>query len=43
MRKIVMPTKTERPVSPRPSPPQDAPRPRLGLRYGANTEARARP
>lgn len=42
MKKIVIPTRTGQPVQPRPAASPDAPRPRLGLRYGADTEARAR-
>lgn len=43
MRKITVPTKTERPTTPYPVPSPDAPRPRLGLRYGASVDARPRP
>lgn len=42
MRKITVPTKVE-PTQPRPAPASDAPRPRLGLKYGANMEDRSRP
>ena len=44
MRKIILPTKAERTEPPRSSNPSEGnPRPRLGLKYGANAEARARP
>lgn len=43
MRKITIPTKVERTQPPRDVPPNDAPRPRLGLKYGANMDSRARP
>ncbi len=43
MRKINVPTKIERPASARPEPAGDTPRPRLGLKYGVNAEAPARP
>lgn len=36
MRKIIVPTKAERTQPPPATPPSDAPRPRLGLKYGAN-------
>ena len=43
MKKIVIPAKTDRPVESRQSAQPDAPRARLGLRYGADAEARERP
>lgn len=43
MKKIVIPTKADRPAETLPVAQPDAPRPRLGLRYGADTEARERP
>ena len=44
MRKITVPTKAVRTEPPRPSDPTEGtPRPRLGLKYGANAEARSRP
>ena len=43
MRKVTAPNKIQRPSSSGTQPPQDSPRPRLGLRYGVNAEARVRP
>ena len=44
MRKITIPAKREHAEPSRDSSQKEAqPRPRLGLRYGANMEARARP
>jgi hypothetical protein len=42
MKKIVVPTKTDRPVQGIRPLHQDAPRPRLGLRYGTDAEERVR-
>lgn len=44
MRKITVPTKADRADPPRDSGQGEvAPRPRLGLKYGANPEVRDRP